>query len=235
MMTREERLLEILRMLKEGKSNYKIRRELKKQGVSVSRDVITHEVKMINRINELVEQRYSANKIEKQLRNENFRIRRRTLQKIIRQIRPAVKREKKKRRFLCVKYIEIKHCGSDTYIQYILEKLDKPVAEIYEIIEDYEFMHHSVYDDVVVDFYISDKKEDEKYRLCNKRLKSMYWTIFRNCVCLRLDQITDITDELVFEFKRNTELIYRERCYLILKKIMGILSEKEILEWRDVV
>ena len=220
--------------IKKGKTEDDIFYALQKENIKINRKKLQKNIRQVRRIKELVKQGKSGNEIQEILQDEKIGLRRQTLQGIIRNLKGVGKRERKRKKFICLKYVEIKHWDDDRYIEYDLEKLEKPVSTIYKMIEDYVFRIHSLYDDVIVDFYISDKKEDEKYRLCFRRLKSLYHTIFKHCKRLRLDNINDITDDLAFEFSLD-EISYRKKCFKTLEKIKEILNKKEILEKEEAV
>ena len=231
---REIRLLEMIKMINEGKSDYKIRREFKKREekdltFKVTKKKFDEDVRLARRIKELSDKGVPPSRILKIIRDEGYGIRDKSLYRIVGNIRPPVKKERKK--FICLKNVVIRHAYQPKPLKYELEKLDKPVGEIYKMIEEYEFEEHTVYDEVIVDYYISDKKEDEKYRLCYRRLKSLYHTIFKYCKYLNYHEINDITNDLAFEFSLP-EISHRKRCFEILKRIKKILNQKEVKEKR---
>ena len=236
-MTREEKLLEINKLMKNRKNRHMIYNEFIARGISISRAEVESEVEFIKEIKEYIEKGYKNTEILKELRKKGYKFRDSTAIKIINDRRRVVKHDVKKKKFLCIKYIEISHCGDDEYVRYILRRdIEMTHSEVYKLIEDYEFMYHSYYDDIVYEMYLSDKKEDEQYRLCINRLKSMYDTIFTECQCLRLDQIMDITDDIALEFMKygkRGEIIYWEECLSFLRKVKEILIEKEIFDRSD--
>lgn len=222
--------------IKKGKTEDNIFNVLQKEGIKINRKKLQKNIRQVRRIEELIKQGHSGNEIQEILQEEEIGLRRQTLQAIIRNLKGVGKRERKKKNFICMEYVIVKRWYEDDYERHWLEKTDRAVSEAYRAVEEYEFYEHTRYDEVRFIYWVSSDKKDWDKRLCFRKLKSLILIIFENFERLKLDEVRDEFDNLLFEFSRE-EIEYRKRNFETLKKVVDILNTKEvgILERKGII
>ena len=226
----------IIKNIEKGKTEDYIFVVLQEEGIKINKKDLQKNIRQVRRIKELVKQGKSGNEIQKILQHEEIGLRRQTLQGIIRNLKGIGKRERKKKNFICMDYVIVRRWYEDNYEKHWLEKTDRPVSEAYRAVEEYEFYEHTRYDEVRFVYWISSDTKDWNKRLCFRKLKSLILIIFENFERLKLDEVRDEFDNLLFEFSRE-EIEYRKLNFKILKKVVDTLNTKEvgILERKGII
>ena len=197
--------------------------------------------KQLKRIKELVEEGYSANKIQEILKDEELGMKRQKLLGIIREIKGVKKKKhakkhipkKYRKKFLCCEEVAIIFFGYNR-VDFTIIDLDKSVSEIYKLIEEYE--PEQEYDEIEAKIWASDKKEDKKYKLTFPRLKCLVYLPFARSKNLKMESVNAFIDNLIFQFE-NQNIYPRKQNLKFLYKVKKILLEKkheEQLSWREI-
>ena len=239
-MKREQRLIEVYRMMHERKNANVIYNEFSARGIPVSRTDIRRDVDLIKETKKLIKKGYTTEKILKELRKKGYRFGDKPLRKIINLKKPVVKPIRKKAKIVIVRSFLTRAFHEDDYTEHDLTNLDDvPIEDIYNRIREYNFKVETRYDEILVDV---DREEVEgvrkarydERRLTFGKLKYIFHTIFEKTERenyrfnrLKYDEILDIVNVMLRMF-RDEEVMYRSKNFSVLGKIREIIIEKEV-------
>lgn len=133
--------------------------------------------------------------------------------------------------YICAKKVIIQLRNSIKRKTYIITASEYTETEVLQIIKDYRFEKETEYDTVEVKTWKSRRKEDKQYILTHKKLLAIYVLIIRNTKYLSLQNLIDITQELILEFF-DEDVRYKRTHLRFLSKVLRILEAKEEeMEW----
>ena len=238
-MKREQRLLEVYRMMHERKNQNVIYNEFRASGIPVTRSDIKRDVNLIKETKNLIKKGYTTEKIFEELRKRGFRFGDKPLRKIINLRRQPVKPVKEKAKVVIVRSFLTRAFHEDDYTEHEVEDINIPIEDIYNRIREYEFKVETRYDEILVDV---DREEVEgvrkarydERRLTFGKLKYIFHTIFEKTERenyrfnrLKYDEILDIVNVMLRMF-RDEDVMYRSKNFSVLGKIRELIIEKEV-------
>ena len=229
---REQQLLEIYKLMHEGKNRNVIYSELTARGYSVSRAAVERDVELIKETKKLVEKGYSENRIFEELRRKGYKFGDRYLRKIIKLRKQAVKEEKKvekeeEKKYLCARVVTIYHPYKDRTRRIRLFDSEKSEKEIIKMIEEYEFIRCTEYDKIDMETWLCGWKD--KNRITLKRLYSVIVIVLEDTICLRLTDFMEFVNNLIVQFEQveplKSHLGFLRKVYKALER-----REKEVVQ-----
>jgi transposase-like protein len=128
--------------------------------------------------------------------------------------------------YVCAKKVRIKLRNKYEIKTYHIEATDYKEREVLKMIEDYKFEEDTAYDVVEVETWKSDKKEDAKYRLTQRRLMAIFVIIIKHTRFLSIENLLDITKQLIIDFY-DDNVRHKVRHLDFLTRVLIILEDKE--------
>ena len=222
---REQRLLEVYKLMHEGKNRHVIYNVLSARGYSVSRAEIERDVELIKKTKELVDKGYTENEIFEELRRKGYKFGDRYLRKIIKLRKQTVKKEREEeKKFLCARVVTIYHPYKDRRRKIRLYDSKKSEKEIIKMIEEYEFIRCTEYDKIEMETWLCGWKN--KYRITLKRLYSVIVIILEEAICLKLTDFMEFVNDLIVQFEQeNVEPMKSHLSFL--RKVLKALEKRE--------
>ena len=127
--------------------------------------------------------------------------------------------------YVCAKGVRIQLRNTSRKETYNISATVYTEREVLQMLKEYEFEYETEYDMVDVKTW-KRKREDKRYILTKKRLLAIYVLIIKNTRYLSLQNLIDITQDLILEFF-DENVRYRKTHLKFLSKVLKILESKE--------
>ena len=128
--------------------------------------------------------------------------------------------------YVCAKRVRIQFRNTSKIKPYVITATEYTEREVLQMIRDYKFEEDTAYDIIKVETWKSRKREDKQYILTHKRLMAIYVLIIKNTRYLSIQNIIDITQDLILEFF-DENVRYSKTHLKFLSKVLKILESKE--------